>query len=104
MCKSCERCGREFSARVYSQRFCGKVCSDAFYQEERRTAVQMLRETSTYHGRAAEEVQVGGRWQTEAHRVDWHGQPEATWSEDLSGLEPSISGDGLEWGRPIDDA
>jgi hypothetical protein len=61
------------------------------------------RPTSTYHSREDEALGAGGRFSAETPRVDWHGQPTATWSEDPTGVEPPIPGDGLEWGRPIDE-
>lgn len=62
MSKSCERCGKDFVPRTYSQRFCTSACSDAFYVEERREALTKLRgeETSTYHSIAEADADAPG--------------------------------------------
>jgi hypothetical protein len=40
----CEFCGEPFHQLQISQRFCCRVCSDAFFQAERRFAVLYVRE------------------------------------------------------------
>jgi hypothetical protein len=39
----CQNCGAEFKPYLSNQRFCNRACSDQFYQEERRQAVEWFR-------------------------------------------------------------
>ncbi len=41
----CEWCGDPMLRYLPSQRFCSRICSDSFYQEERRQAVAFWRES-----------------------------------------------------------
>ena len=43
MKKRCEECGEEFIPYVKRQRCCCRVCSDAYFANERRQAVALLR-------------------------------------------------------------
>lgn len=43
--KKCERCGDDFTPYMGRQRFCCRVCSDAWFANERRAAVRRYRET-----------------------------------------------------------
>lgn len=47
--KQCEHCGKPYVPRQHNQRFCGPACSAEWHQEERRRAIEMLR--NTYFGR-----------------------------------------------------
>jgi hypothetical protein len=40
---NCQRCSRDFIPHQGGQRFCCRACSDAWYQEERRQAVEWFR-------------------------------------------------------------
>jgi protein-arginine kinase activator protein McsA len=42
--KSCENCGNPFNQYMDRQRFCCRVCSDAWFQNERRQAVEWFRQ------------------------------------------------------------
>ena len=42
--RRCENCGNEFTPYQGRQRFCCRVCSDAWFAQERREAVRQLRE------------------------------------------------------------
>lgn len=108
MSKSCERCCKDFVPRTYSQQFCTRACSDAFYVEERREALTKLRgeETSTYHAIGEADADApGGRWARHEPRLDPQGLPAALWSHDPTGSEPLVDGraEGLSFGRPIDE-
>ena len=41
--KHCDRCGEPFIPREAKQRFCCRTCSNAWFAEERREAVRLLR-------------------------------------------------------------
>jgi hypothetical protein len=93
----CEYCGDEFVGVRLHQRFCTIACGQQYFAWERREAVKAFRaaaQTSTYHSRQEEALAPGGRFAAEAPRVDWKGQPPATWSEDPSGIEPPVDGRG----------
>jgi len=42
--RRCENCGEPFAVFMGRQRFCCRACSDAWFQEERRQAVEWFRE------------------------------------------------------------
>ena len=42
--QNCQWCGEPFRPFISGQRFCTHVCSDAFFKQERRQAVQWFRE------------------------------------------------------------
>jgi hypothetical protein len=73
--------------------------------EERREALQVLRQgpANTYYQREAQALEAGGRFAAQEPRVGWHGQPGPEWSDQCVGVEPPVPGDGLEWGRAIDE-
>src|SRR5580698_8811631 len=66
--KNCEQCNDPFSPREAKQRFCCRACSDEWFQNERREAVRLLRQSareegSTHFSRAsADDDAPGGRW------------------------------------------
>ncbi len=79
--KKCEHCGTPYLPRQHNQRFCGSVCANAYHQDERRRAVEMLR--TTYAEIA----------QNEADREPGGGPlPSPNWSHDPLGTEPLIEG------------
>jgi hypothetical protein len=43
MTKRCQQCSEEFAPYTSRQRFCSRVCSDEWFQEERRAAVEFFR-------------------------------------------------------------
>jgi hypothetical protein len=45
MLKKCQQCGEPFAPYVGRQRFCCRVCSDAWYAAERKEAVALLRQS-----------------------------------------------------------
>jgi predicted nucleic acid-binding Zn ribbon protein len=40
---NCDNCGRDFTPYLPGQRFCSRRCSDEWFQEERRQAVEWFR-------------------------------------------------------------
>jgi hypothetical protein len=101
----CERCGDDFWPRMSGQRFCCKVCGDAWFAEERRAAVQAFRQAQqrgfTYHDLAQiDDGQPGGRYALlPSRRIVTGGPPSpplptAAWSRDPVPDEPLIEGDG----------
>ncbi len=102
---TCERCGQEYLRSVGNQRFCNRACSDAFYMEERRTAVKAYRsakrEPVSYHqiGIADAVAEAGG--QGRFARVTpvavtgaspSLGLASPSWSRDPTGTEPPHDG------------
>jgi hypothetical protein len=45
----CHQCKTEFLQRQASQRFCSRVCSDAWHLAERQAALRAYREPGMYH-------------------------------------------------------
>ncbi len=90
----CEHCGDEYNKRQHSQRFCGSVCANSWHMDERRRAIELLRD-KTYFGRAlAEAAESGGRYAA-VGPVSFDGPlPAAAWARDPAGQEPPIVGDG----------
>ncbi|WP_298870928.1 hypothetical protein [uncultured Bradyrhizobium sp.] len=50
MTKRCQQCNEDFTPYMGRQRFCCRDCSDAWFAEERRTAVRQLRESASDDG------------------------------------------------------
>ena len=42
--RTCDRCSEPYVPREAKQRFCCRACSDAWFANERRQAVQLFRE------------------------------------------------------------
>ena len=60
--RHCAKCGETFIPRQHNQRFCNSVCGTAWFAEERRRGVELLRNSQTYFGRAMLEGGDSGRY------------------------------------------
>lgn len=83
----CHYCGKEYLPRQHNQRFCGSVCANAYHQDERRRAVEMLR--TTYFEIAQNEADREPRGEP---------LPSPNWSHDPCGTEPLIEGNSMTVG------
>jgi hypothetical protein len=104
MASTCEQCNKPFDPWRYDQRrFCSVKCGSAFYDNERRIAVQAYRAQQrgmSYHSLAQlDEDRPGGRFGLLPSRRMVTGAggamqplPTSAWAKDPTGQEPFIEG------------
>ncbi|TFV74113.1 hypothetical protein E4K64_19160 [Bradyrhizobium frederickii] len=98
MTKRCQQCGEDFTPYMGRQRFCCRECSDAWFAEERRTAVRRLRESAGDEAPQSYFAMEAARLDANATLIGSATPPPLAapqWSRDLAALpkEPPLGDD-----------
>lgn len=98
--RKCERCGDDFVPYVGRQRFCCRACSDAWFQSERKEAVERYRQQQADEPRTYFEIAQGESKTSDAASVTGassrpygHDLPAPAYGSDPTGPEPSLGVD-----------
>ncbi len=92
--RQCEQCGNAYTPHQHNQRFCTRICSDAWWRDTRREGVDLLR--NSYFGRGLVDADApGGQFARVTERTVIGASPSAqtaapNWSRDPVPPEPPL--------------